>query len=966
MGYIALVSLRRTIERLLNSSQIPFLPPSPEIIQLVKKRVKSVKHLRRNLSRVDSEKREAVIKEIIEATCTLEDTVRESLSYRWEEEKDKKVINSGMEVVQEIRDTLSNPSLWTEELKVDPLRATLQYAFHFVRTLELVFTVEDRSNSEAVKAVKAEIREAAYRLEDVLESAHVSDQYFLSQSQTPDGDDHTSDLADEVGKETLFFIETANKIWEQLDNLPQQPEQDNAAVVLSRTDHIEGKKEKIFGIDHELVQLKDGLLKKTHYPLTVTTIVGMAGIGKTTLVKEIYEDPDIVNHFKCRAFVSIGAEYALKEIKLSILAQMNPEIDEIHLQDEESLDSELLRLCSRRCLIVLDDVWDMSLWNSVGWKFPFKCHGSRIIMTTRLDYCIWPIGCSVLRKRFLNQQESWLLFCDKVFGGDHSSCPPELEKAGRKIIKKCEGLPLTIIAVARHLRSAEKTPEYWKQAKRKVYTTIISEDEATSQVLYRSYHYLRQHLKPCFLYMGVFPHDSDIAASKLIKLWCVEGLLELINPSFNEYNAMDYLYDLLSANVVKVCQCSSSGGIKTCNIYPVFWHICMREAGEQKFFHVIDSNGNQGIESQRRHCIHNNGMFGIKDVRKSMTSTSNVRSILCTGPYHQYPVPICMDFSLLRVLDALTVRFYGFPSEVVKLVHLSYLAFTYNGKLPASISKLCNLEYLIVRQYLSILSSEARRPYLPKEIWDMQGLRHLQVMGSDLPDPNYKGALLPNLSTLSGISARSCTKEILERIPNLIKLGVQMELAPDFDELLCCFEHLASLHKLESLKWSVVNPNLKLLFPAASVLIFPPGLKKLTLSGLGLPWEYNSTIAKLKNLEVLKLQRYAFQGRVWKRGDDRISFPKLRYLLIEDTDLEEWYVSRRFTWLRRLIFRHCYKLKGIPRQIVRIKHLEIELDDCNNPSLLASIEHWQKRDGIRNLRVCAKFSADDGKQVANA
>ncbi|KAL0335796.1 UNVERIFIED_CONTAM: putative late blight resistance proteinR1A-10 [Sesamum radiatum] len=842
------------------------------------------------------------------------------------------------------------------------LPVTVQYAFHVVRTLERLFTAEDSSKSEGVKAVKVEIREAAFRLEDVLESAHVSDQHFLSKSQTRDGDDHISDLAMEVGKETFFFLETANKILKQFDNLLQQPEDDNTAVVLSRTDHIEAKKAKIFGLDHELIQLKDRLLKEASHPLDVTTIVGMAGIGKTTLAREIYDDPDIVSHFECRAFVSIGPEYALKKIKKSILAQTNPEVDEIHIQDEELLDSELLlRLRSRRYLIVLDDIWDRELWHLTWWVSPSKCDGSRIIMTTRLEDCIWPCEGFVLRKRFLNQQESWLLFCENVFGGDHSPCPPELEKAGRKIVKKCEGLPLTIIAVARHLCDAEKTPEYWKQAKRKVYTSIISEDKATSQVLYRSYDYLRQHLKPCFLYMGVFPHDSDIAASKLIKLWCVEGFLALheTNPSIN---AMVYLEDLVSANVVKVRQQSSSGGIKTCNIYPVFWHICMREAGEQKFFHVIDSNGNQGIESQRRHCIHNNVLLGIKDVHKSMTSISNVRSILCTGPHHQYPVPICLGFSLLRVLDALTVRFYGFPSEVVKLVRLRYLAFTYNGNLPASISKLCNLEYLIVRQYLSILSSGARRPYLPKEIWDMQALRHLQVMGSDLPDPSYDGALLPNLSTLSGISARSCTKEILGRIPNLNKLGVQIELALDVDEPMPCFEHLSSLHKLESLKWSIVNPNMKVVVPPLSFPVFPPSLKKLTLSGLRLPWEMMIITAELRNLEVLKLQCYAFQDRVWKMDDEIIFWPKLRYLLIEDTDLEEWYVSGCFDSLKCLSLRHCYKLKEIPQQIVCIEHLGIELDDCNNPSLMASIKHWaKKRVGSRKLRVFVKFSADDRK-----
>ncbi|KAK4416856.1 putative late blight resistance proteinR1A-10 [Sesamum alatum] len=968
MAYVALVSLRLTIERILNSSQIPFLPPSPEIIQHVIKGIESVNYPSDSLLEVDSDNRqrsEAVIKEFIAAACKLEDAVLESLSYRWENEKERAVIYSGMEAVKVIMEQLCDPAWWPQEVKDNPVRVAVQYAFHLVRTLELAFTLEDGNNSEVVKAMKGKIREAAFRLEDVLESAHVSNQHFLSQSQTPDGDDHISYLAmEEVRKETVFFVETAPKIAEPLiTNLPQQPEVNNAVVVLSRTDRIEEKKQKIFGLNHELVQLKDRLLKNTGYYQDIITIVGMAGIGKTTLAKEIYEDSDIVSHFECRAFVSVGPEYALREIILSILAQTNPEVDEIHVQDEDPLGSELLlRLRSQRYLIVLDDIWDLSIWDLICSVYPIKCNGSSIIMTTRLEDCISPLGF-VLKKHFLDQQESWLLFCDKVFGGDHSSCPPELEKVGKKIIKKCEGLPLTIIAVARHLCISERTPEYWKQAKRKVYTTIISEDKATSQVLYRSYDYLQQYLKPCFLYMGVFPYDSDVAASKLIKLWCVEGFLELhqINPSFYEFNAMKYLKHLVSANIVRIRQQSTFGGIKTCNIYPVFWHICMREAGEQKFFHVMDSNGNQGIESQRRQCIHNNVLFGIKDVQKSMTSISNVRSILCTGPHHQYPVPISLGFSLLRVLDALTIRFYGFPSEVVKLVQLRYLAFTYNGKLPASISKLCNLEYLIVRQYLSILSSGAFRPYLPNEIWDMQGLRHLQVMGSDLPNPSYEGALLPNLLTLLGISARSCTKEILKRIPNLNKLGIQIELALDVDEPLWCFEHLASLHKLESLKWSIVNPHLRVAVPTLSFPIFPPGLKKLTLSGLKFPWEFMMIIIdQLRDLEVLKLQCYAFQGRVWKM-DHMVFVSQLRFLLIEDTDLEEWYVGKyaSFHSLERLILRQCYKLKEIPEKIRHDKCLQmIELEDCN-PFLVNSTMHWAKKipSGSRNLKVCVKSSA---------
>ncbi|KAK4427045.1 putative late blight resistance proteinR1B-13 [Sesamum alatum] len=195
-----------------------------------------------------------------------------------------------------------------------------------------------------------------------------------------------ADSAMEVKEEIIFFIETAKKIEEQLSNSLEQPKEDDDVVGSSRTEHLEGNNSKIFGLDHDLVQLKDLLLKDTPGCLVVT-IVGMAGIGKTTLVNEIYKDPDIVSHFECRAFISVGQNYALQEIILGILAQTNPETDEIHIvQDEDPLHSELLvRLRSRRYLIVLDDIWDYSLWRELRSFFPNEQNGSRIIVTTRLE-----------------------------------------------------------------------------------------------------------------------------------------------------------------------------------------------------------------------------------------------------------------------------------------------------------------------------------------------------------------------------------------------------------------------------------------------------------------------------------------------------------------------------------------------------------------------------------------------------
>ncbi|KAG8373864.1 hypothetical protein BUALT_Bualt11G0069600 [Buddleja alternifolia] len=129
-------------------------------------------------------------------------------------------------------------------------------------------------------------------------------------------------------------------------------------------------------------------------------------------------------------------------------------------------------------------------------------------------------------------------------------------------------------------------------------------------------------------------------------------------------------------------------------------------------------------------------------------------------------IPIFDSTDDLEVFDALTIRFYNFPFDILKLVRLRYVAFTYNGELPASISKLWGLQYLIVRQHLSIKYSGVGS-YLPMEIWSMKELRHLQVMGSNLPNPC--GGSLLNLLTLSDVSPHSCTEEVLKGTPNLKK-----------------------------------------------------------------------------------------------------------------------------------------------------------------------------------------------------
>ncbi|EYU17739.1 hypothetical protein MIMGU_mgv1a023631mg, partial [Erythranthe guttata] len=780
----------------------------------------------------------------------------------------------------------------------------VEFAYEEVQSLQNFLERSDRKCSRLILLDERQIRDALCEFEDVIDS-HLS-RHFLSHSS--DGQLHP----------VLFSLDLG-EVRRALGNF-------NEALV---------------GLSDQFIEIRD-IVADSSNELKTVAILGMAGIGKTVLAREVYECPLFSNCFDFRLWVEIGPKYEIYDILLGIVDQMNliSGVDRVVKGgDGNSWKYVYERLRGRKYLIVLDDVWDINVWDCLKKLFPEDGNGSRILVTTRIeDVARYASIYGVHRVRLLDEEESWDLLRRKVF--DEMPCPPELEKVGKKIAENCEGLPLTIVTVGSLLSKAEKTTKYWNEVAEKENSVFVDANDDVSKVLLRSYNYLPQRLKACFLYMGVFPRNHEIPYSKLTKLWCAEGLIEPEGwYATSKYITTQYLSNLVSKSLVMVRHKGSSSRTKTCSLHSSFWFMCVNEARKTKFFHSLNSRADglaEGVESQRRFCVRKGVLFNVKDVNNSVGSVSNMRSLLFTGPPHQYPVPIRFSSRLLRVLDTAAVRFYEFPMEVVKLVQLRYLALTCDGNIPSSISKLWNLEYLIVLRHFSIIESSGKKsPYLPMEIWDMKELTHLQVMGSDLPDDGEaERYIYSNITTLLDVSARSCTKGILGgRIHQLKKLGLRIVLAPNDDESLSCFDHISCLHGLESFKVFVVNPLLDSKFvatPLSLLLVIPSYLRKLSLSGSGYRWEDIRAIASLPGLQVLKLRCYAFRGPEWRTyGED---FPGLHFLLIEDSDLENWRVGyRSFPVLRQLSVKHCYKLEEIIWDSYEVEVIEVV--DCNSYAL---------------------------------
>ncbi|KAL0356088.1 UNVERIFIED_CONTAM: putative disease resistance protein RGA4 [Sesamum radiatum] len=306
--------------------------------------------------------------------------------------------------------------------------------------------------------------------------------------------------------------------------------------VLSSVD----KNSTVVGFDEHLVRVMDELTRDEP-DLQIFPIVGMGGIGKTTLAKNIFEHPYIVNHFDMRSWLTISQEYDVKKIVLDLLN--NVKTKESEQEPLAKLGNQLYKkLFGRRYLIVMDDVWSTNVWNDLKLFLPKNENGSRILVTSRLsNVAVCLSSNKPYMIDFLDEDKSWNLLCQETFSQE--SCPyPELENIGKNIAKGCNGLPLAIVVLGGLLGKSNMTRESWELVAENLTSAANSEDDDYClRILSLSYNNLPIHLKPCFLYMRVFREDYKITISKLTKLWVAEGILKPIRGKSLEQVAEAYL-----------------------------------------------------------------------------------------------------------------------------------------------------------------------------------------------------------------------------------------------------------------------------------------------------------------------------------------------------------------------------------------------------------------------------------------
>ncbi|XP_057812530.1 disease resistance protein RPP13-like [Salvia miltiorrhiza] len=396
-------------------------------------------------------------------------------------------------------------------LPAPPSPHILQPAYDEMERLQKVLLKLDETSCSKIRtkvnAADELIKEAVWEFEDLLES-HVLHQ-ILPQLESRSGGERDK-LSFSVDLQSLqhhvdCFVEMVKMMEEEyiieMENMPEE----EGEPVSSRIDSGGMIKSKMVGLSDEFQKARDYLLEENNN--NNYSIIGMAGIGKTTLAKHIFEDPSIRSHFEFRAWVRVGRKCESNELLRCVLAQVDPKAYEMLIQgddDEEELVGRLKeKLKGKKCLMVLDDVWEVEAINRIEELVEENIGGRlRVLLTSRRKIeSNTDAGQKVLR--LLNAQESKDLLGEKVFGEE--GFPIQLEELGEMIAWKCEGLPLMIVTVAELLSKVDKTPKYWTEILIKQRSPVfVDAYNQISEVLFPSYDYLPQFLKMISL-CGSFP-----------------------------------------------------------------------------------------------------------------------------------------------------------------------------------------------------------------------------------------------------------------------------------------------------------------------------------------------------------------------------------------------------------------------------------------------------------------------------
>lgn len=482
--------------------------------------------------------------------------------------------------------------------------------------------------------------------------------------------------------------------------------------------------------------------------LDVIPIVGIGGLGKTTLAQLVYNDDRVIEHFELRMWVFVSDDFDVKRLVLEILKAMHG-TDIVDAHNNYSFDQlqNLLRerLCERRFLLVLDDVWneDYREWLELrnlllGVHDEDSKLGNKIITTTRSDKVASIMGNAYKHNlRYLPKEDCLKLFVRCAFPAGMEKQHPRLLEIGKDIARKCKGLPLAVVSLGCLLYSKPDESEWKKIRDSEIWKMNPQDGDGILAALKLSYNHLPSELKQCFSYCSIFPKGYEYTNLELISFWMAHGLLQTKNEDQEPEDLGEFfIQELVSRSFFESAteeQLVMDGlifeelehlGISFFKMHDLVHDLAVSTMQSERA--VVKFNSINAKEKVQHLSFSDSGE-GVPTFGKMLSKVRTIgfwhagqNACAITEPFVKW---ISKEFKYLRVLNIQGSNFQFLPDCFNRMKHLRYLDLSYcqrMEKLPDSICKLQSLEVLNLCRCVAL-------KHIPKNFKNLASLRILWI-----------------------------------------------------------------------------------------------------------------------------------------------------------------------------------------------------------------------------------------------
>lgn len=486
----------------------------------------------------------------------------------------------------------------------------------------------------------------------------------------------------------------------------------------------------------------------------VIPIVGMGGVGKTTLAQIVYNDSKVVDWFDLKVWCCVSEDFDVVRVTKTILEAIT--MKDFNLKDLNLLQVALReQLMGKRYLIVLDDVWSEKYEDWIVLRQPFQVGspGSKIIVTTRNHRVAAIMG--TVEGQFLEElsfDNCMSLFALHALGRRNFDGHLNLKDIGEKIVRKCGGLPLAVKTLGSLLHMNPDQDEWESVLNSKIW--CLSEDKSgILPALRLSYYYLPSYLKPLFAFCSIFPKNYEFYQDDLVLLWMAEGFLPEVRGKKQMEELDSYFNELVSRSLFQRSSIENSQFM----MHDLVHDLAQTVAGE------ICINLNDKFEGNKLHQIVDNARhfsftrraYEVWNRFEVLGEVNHLRTFVAF-PIHTFPWACCylskkvLDDLLpklrcLRVLSMSGYHISKLPDSISSLKHLRYLNMSCTGIkwLPESLCALLYLETLLLHGCRELIK-------LPQGIGNLINLCHLDITNTpNLIEVPLQIGNLTNLQTLS-------------------------------------------------------------------------------------------------------------------------------------------------------------------------------------------------------------------------